>query len=103
MKSFKRIILVLVLLLVVLAGVGFVRLNQDAVSLWLLTDFSPRPVGQWVLLAFIAGGLSGILAGLGLLRHLKTRFKQHSLESRLHKLAEENEQLKRKGFRELSE
>lgn len=94
MKSLSRFLLFLFLVLVVLAGFIFTLKNSNPVALWLLVDFSPRPLSLWVIAAFLAGGFSGLLLGLGLWRNMRNRLRLHHLEAGMKKLQDENARLK---------
>ena len=60
MRGFKRVILVLSILLIVLICVAFVLENQQSVSLLFLGLSGPRiPVSLVVVLALLAGMLIG--------------------------------------------
>jgi uncharacterized integral membrane protein len=84
MKSLARFLLFLLLILVLFAGFIFTLNNSAAVPLWLGTALNPRPLGIWVLLAFIAGGLAGLLLGLlGLWQRFRQRIEVHQLKKRL--------------------
>lgn len=83
MKSLARFLLFLLLILVLFAGFIFTLNNSAAVPLWLGIDLNPRPLGVWVLLAFIVGGLAGLLLGLGLWQRFRGRIAAHQLKRRL--------------------
>ena len=94
MKALFRIILLVILLVMLLGGFTFVRSNIDPVGLWLGVEFEPRAVGQWFMIFFVAGGVFGLVAGLGLYRHFRNRFKIRQLQSRIQKLDDENRKLR---------
>lgn len=87
----KRILLLLLLLLVAVFSVIFVLENQTPVQLSFAGNLSPEwPVAAYITLAFVAGGLLGLLAG-------------QALRLRLHlKMARTTSQLKR-SQRELAQ
>lgn len=62
MRLFKRISIVLLLLLVLAIGILFSVQNTSPAPLDLLfIQFSPQPLALWVLLAFVLGGIIGML------------------------------------------
>jgi uncharacterized membrane protein YciS (DUF1049 family) len=70
----KRLLLLLILLVVAVVSVVFVLENQTPVQLGFAGSLSPQwPVAAYLTLAFIAGGLLGLLAGqvLRMRLHLK--------------------------------
>lgn len=83
MKSLLGFLKFLVLAAFVLAGFIFTTKNPDPVALWLVVDFGPRPAGFWLLLAFAAGGITGLLFGFGLFRKLRLDWEVRQLQSRL--------------------
>jgi uncharacterized integral membrane protein len=83
MKSLVRFLLFLLLILVLFAGFIFTLNNTVTVPLWLGADLNPRPLGVWVLLAFVVGGLAGLLLGLGLWQRFRSRMEVRQLKSRL--------------------
>ncbi|KAB0565154.1 DUF1049 domain-containing protein [Pseudomonas palleroniana] len=65
MRGFKRVVLLLVVLVAVLAVLGFVLENQQGVSLSFLGWATVQmPVAVFVVLALIAGMLIGPLLGV---------------------------------------
>jgi hypothetical protein len=72
MKRLVRFLLFLLLILVLFAGFVFTLNNTVAVPLWLGASLAPKPLSIWMLLAFSAGGLLGLmldsLLGFGGLR-----------------------------------
>src|SRR3989338_3969993 len=75
MKSISRFLLLVVLVLAVLAGFIFIINNDEQTALWLVIELPPRAIGLWVLAAFIAGGLVGMLLGYGFWSKLKIRMQ----------------------------
>ena len=70
----KHLLLLLILLVVAVVSVVFVLENQTPVQLGFAGSLSPQwPVAAYLTLAFIAGGLLGLLAGqvLRMRLHLK--------------------------------
>jgi uncharacterized integral membrane protein len=97
MKSIARFLLFLVLILVVLSGFIFTINNTVEVPLWLGVGFAPRPLGVWILLAFTAGGLAGLLLGLGLWRRVQSRLQLRQLRLRLQQTEAELARLKQQA------
>lgn len=93
MKSFIRFLLFLFLVLVVLAGFVFTLKNSSPVSLWLWAELAPRPLSLWIIGAFICGGVSGLLLGIGLWRKLRTGMQLRQLQSRLERSEAERSRL----------
>jgi uncharacterized integral membrane protein len=89
MKSLVRFLLFLLLIFVLLAGFVFTLNNTVAVPLWLGAELSPRPLGVWILVAFSAGGLAGLLVGLGLLQRFRSRMEVRHLKNRLQQVERE--------------
>ncbi len=83
MTSLARFLKFLFLMLFVLAGFIFAIRNSSAVGLWLLADLAPRPLGLWILLAFAAGGLLGLLVGYGLWRKIRLGWQLRQLQGQL--------------------
>ena len=88
--------MILLFVLVTLAACIFYFNNTSEVGLWLLTDFSPRPVGIWVIAAFISGGLAGLLCGFGLWRKLRLRLQILHLQGQLEQSNKEVDALRQK-------
>jgi uncharacterized integral membrane protein len=62
MKQLRTILTAIILLAAVALGVFFALLNKDPVPLNLIIfSFEPRSLALWLLLAFIFGGLAGVL------------------------------------------
>jgi len=85
MSKITRFIAGLFFLLVVLAGFIFTSNNSVMVPLWIGIELSPQSLAVWVLLAFVWGGVLGLLLGYGLFRRIKAQFKIKQLEARLNK------------------
>lgn len=78
----KRALLVLILLLVALASVIFTLENQALVQLSFVGNQSPQwPLAAYMVFAFIAGGVLGLLAGQVL--RLRLRLKMAKTASQL--------------------
>ena len=63
MRSLLRLLSGLLLIACLAAGFAVAAQNPSQVPLWIGTHLAPRPVGQWLVLAFAAGGLFGLLVG----------------------------------------
>lgn len=95
MKRLARLVLVLLLLAVLLAGFVFTLNNTMPVPLWLGVPLEPQPLGLWMLLAFGSGGLIGLLLGLGLWRRFRQRLEVRQLRAKLRQAEQELNDLKR--------
>ncbi len=87
-RLLKHLSLIL-LLLVLVAGFVFVSFNPHEVPLWLVREFAPRPLGQWLVLAFVGGALVGLLLGFGIIYRLRGRLEVRQLRKRLRQLEED--------------
>lgn len=94
MKRLVRFLLFLLLIIVLLAGFVFTLNNTTAVPLWLGTEFSPKPLSIWMLLAFSSGGLLGLLLGFGLWQRFLHAREARQLRNRVKQLERELEALK---------
>ncbi len=83
MKSISRFLLLVLLVLVVLAGFIFIINNDEQTALWVIIELPPRAIGLWVLAAFIAGGLVGMLLGYGVWNKVKTRMQLMMVQKKL--------------------
>jgi putative membrane protein len=87
----KRIVLILLLVAVAVASVIFVLENQSPVQLSFAGNLSPEwPLAAYITLAFIAGGLLGLLAGqaLRLRLHMKVARTASQLKRSRRELAQ---------------
>ena len=87
----KRLSLLIILLLVAVVSVVFVLENQNPVQLSFAGNQSPQwPLSAYITLAFIAGGLLGLLAGqvLRLRLHMKMARTSSRLKQSQRKLAQ---------------
>ena len=89
MKRLARFLLFLLLIVVLLAGFVFTLHNTSPVPLWLGVDLDPRPLGLWMVLAFGAGGLIGLLLGLGLWQRVRHRLETRHMRARVRQLEHE--------------
>ncbi len=89
MKRLARFLLFLLLVLVLLAGFVFTLNNPTPVPLWLGTDMAPKPLSIWMLLAFSAGALLGLLLGLGLWQRFLHKLEARQLRARVRQLEQE--------------
>jgi uncharacterized membrane protein YciS (DUF1049 family) len=91
MIFFKRLIIVLVLLLVFGAAVEFSLLNSTQVPLNLLViNLEQKPLAAWILFAFVCGGVIGMITCIAMF----LRIKKSELMTR-HKLRQSQEELKK--------
>jgi hypothetical protein len=84
---------------VLLAGFVFTLNNTLAVPLWLGANFAPKPLSIWMLLAFSAGGLLGLvldsLLGFGGVRQRFVHVREtRLLRARVQQLEQELATLK---------
>ena len=79
MKSFSRFLFYLLLILLAWAAFLFTMRNLDPVEVWLGITFAPYPLSIWLVGAYIAGGLTGLLLGAGLWGRFKTRLMVRQL------------------------
>jgi putative membrane protein len=62
MKQLRTIVTAVIVIAAVALGVFFALLNKEPVPLNLIIfSFEPRSLALWLLLAFIFGGLAGVL------------------------------------------
>jgi len=94
MKSLGTFMTILVVIMVMIAGFLFTMNNDQPAALWLGTDLSARPLGVWVLGAFISGGFTGLLLGAGFLRRLYGKMRAQQVQTRLLQKEKEIEVLK---------
>lgn len=97
MKSIARFLLFILLVVVVLSGFVFTARNTIEVPLWLGLGFAPRPLGLWLVLAFCAGGVLGLLLGMGLWRRVRARLELRQLRARLQQCERELAVLKQQS------
>jgi uncharacterized integral membrane protein len=84
MKSFKRWLLVLLMLCLLILSIGFSLWNTELIPLSFgVVTFSARPLSVWIVLAFSFGVLTGLLLGSGLFRHMRLRRRIEQLENEL--------------------
>ena len=84
MKRFKRWLIILLMLILILLSTGFALWNTQAVPLSFgLFSFEARPLSVWIIISFSLGAFSGLLLGAGLIRHLQLRHRIRQLEQEL--------------------
>lgn len=84
MKRFKRWLIILLMLFLILLSTGFALWNTQAVPLSFgLFSFEARPLSVWIIISFSLGAFSGLLLGAGLIRHLQLRHRIRQLEQEL--------------------
>ena len=103
MSGLIRLLIAFLFLFFVLSGYFFVRLNMSPVELWLGVAFPARPVGQWLLLMFLLGGLLGLIIGVGLLKRFQQKVQISYLKNQVKKLTVENSRLKKASIKDFLE
>lgn len=103
MSGIRNFIIITLLLLIVVFAALFVSFNEERIALWLFRDFAPRPLGWWLILAFVSGGFLGLLLSTGLFRRWRTRRRIQLLRQRVQSLEEENAQLRQLDLSEFRE
>jgi hypothetical protein len=93
MKRLARFMTMLLLIVVVLAGFLFIIKNDIQTGLWLGKDLEPRSLGLWVLVAFMTGGMAGLLLGLGLWGKLRQRLELTQARKQLQQCRDETRNL----------
>lgn len=83
MKSIARFLLFLLFVLVVFSGFLFTVNNTVEIPLWFGATLPPKPLGLWVLFAFAAGALLGLLLGFGLWRRVQLKLQVRQLRNQL--------------------
>jgi lipopolysaccharide assembly protein A len=82
----KRAVLIVVLLLVALATLDFMLENQHNVTLQFLEMRSPElPISLFIVIAFIAGSLLGVLIGWVITTRLRLRLMIQNNELSRHR------------------
>ena len=72
MKLLRKLLTVIVILAMVAVGVLFALQNKAPVALDLLVyTFEPQSLALWILTAFAAGGVLGMLASSGILLRMR--------------------------------
>lgn len=103
MSGIRNFIITTLLLLIVVFAALFVSFNEERIALWLFRDFAPRPLGWWLILAFVTGGFLGLLLSAGIFRRWRTRRRIRLLRQRVRSLEEENARLRELDFGDLRE
>ena len=68
MKLLRKLLTVLIVLVTLVAGVLFALQNTTTVPLDLLVyTFGPQSIAVWILVAFVLGGLLGMIASAAIL------------------------------------
>jgi len=84
LKTLKRWIIILLMLIVVLMTASFALWNNVAVSLTFgLFTLDARPLSVWVISAFGLGALFGLTLGAGFIGNLKSNLRIRQLEKEL--------------------
>lgn len=103
MSGIRSFIVSTLLLLIVVFAALFVSFNEERIALWLFRDFAPRPLGWWLILAFVAGGFLGLLLGTGVFRRWQTRRTIRRLRQRVRSLEADNTRLRQLDLSDLRE
>lgn len=90
MSRLRSFIISILLLLIVVFAALFVSFNEERIALWLFRDFAARPLGWWVIMAFVSGGFLGLLLGAGVFRHWQGQRQIKQLKQQVQILEEEN-------------
>jgi putative membrane protein len=76
MNLLRKLLTILVVLATVVVGVLFALQNTTLVPLDLLVyTFDPKSLALWVLAAFAAGGVLGMLTASGIILRLRTTLR----------------------------
>ena len=86
MKGIKHFLLILVFVLIIFAALVFTANNPTKISVWLGVDLPELGIGVWIIAAYILGGLTGLLMGVGLVRQIKYKFQVKQLKGRIEQL-----------------
>ena len=103
MSGLRSFIITILLLLIVVFAVLFVSFNEERIALWLFRDFAARPLGWWVLMAFVSGGFLGLLLGTGIFRRWQTQRQIKQLKHQVRILEEKNAGLRHSDQRDFRE
>lgn len=84
MHRLRRWLLIFFMLVIFVLSVGFSLWNTTPVPLSLgVYELEPRPLALWLVAAFCAGGLFGLILGSGLVRNVQLRLRIRKLEKEL--------------------
>lgn len=103
MSGIRSFIISTLLLIIVVFAALFVSFNEERIALWLFRDFAPRPLGWWLIFAFVSGGFLGLLLSAGIFRRWRTRRRIWRLRQRVRSLEEENARLRQLDLSDLKE
>ncbi|OEY67271.1 lipopolysaccharide assembly protein LapA domain-containing protein [Marinobacter sp. X15-166B] len=93
MAGFQKILIILLVLCFILLALVFSLNNQMPVALnFLLFETGPHGVGLWLILAFVAGALVGVL--MTLLATVRVSVSRRHLQKRLTRAEQELEKSK---------
>ncbi len=89
-------------MLVFIAGIIFSYYNTEQIAIafgnW---QSSVRPVSVWIIGAFVSGGILGLMVGLGVFRHLRSRAEIRRLNKELELARREVRQLRAMSLKDL--
>ncbi|MEQ8407504.1 MAG: LapA family protein [Gammaproteobacteria bacterium] len=102
MRKLNRWLSGIILVLVFIAGIIFSYFNTEQVAIafgnW---QSSVRPLSVWIIGAFVTGGVLGLLFGLGVFRHFKSRSEIRRLNKELALAKKEVRQLRAMSLKDL--
>ena len=102
MHKIGRLLSGFFLILVFIASVTFSYFNNTAIVIsYGSYQFPAQPVSVWIIGAFVLGGVLGLLLGLRLFAHLKTRVELRRLQKELKAAREEVGRLRSLSLQDL--
>ncbi len=102
MRKLGHLLSGLFLVLVFVLSIIFSYFNTTPVSIGFANwEFSAQPISVWIIGAFVSGGFSGLLLGLGLFRQLRTRAELRRTKKQLEDAEMEITQLRTMALQDL--
>ncbi|MEX0965420.1 MAG: lipopolysaccharide assembly protein LapA domain-containing protein [Pseudohongiellaceae bacterium] len=102
MRQLTQLLSGFFLLLVFAVSITFSFYNSTPVAIGIGSwQSQAQPVSVWIIAAFVSGGLSGLLLGLGLFRNLRSRVEIRRLNKALADAKQEISNLRSLSLREL--
>ena len=84
MQQITRLLSGFFLLLVFAASITFSYFNSTPIAIGIGSwQLDPQPVSVWIIAAFVAGGLLGLMLGLRIFQNLKSRVEIRRLTKAL--------------------
>jgi putative membrane protein len=84
MQQITRLLSGFFLLLVFAASITFSYFNSTPIAIGIGSwQLAPQPVSVWIIAAFVAGGLLGLMLGLRIFQNLKSRVEIRRLTKAL--------------------